>query len=151
MFNKPAFSGEWFGRFWQSVKCQALYNTVVYFCEIGLSRRARKAGVELIPYIINAQALRTAIAEEECPDYWQQPFMEAANPTFTLWRQFMLHYRFPYVKARTLKENPASAPNLGKFFKTLEHVSEYPPELIENHLRRVAPNAVVLDRSSDAR
>jgi lipopolysaccharide biosynthesis protein len=148
MFNKPAFNGDWFRRFLQSIRCLRLYNSVVYWCEIGLSRRAAKAGVRLIPYTNNAQAVRIAIAEEKCPDYWQSPSMTVTNPTFTLWRQLMLHYQFPYVKSRVLKNNPASAPNIGTFFKTLEHVSEYPPELIVNHLQRVAPNAVVLDHSA---
>ena len=145
MFNKPAFSGEWFKRFWKSVKSQTLYASIVYFYEIGLSQYAIKAGVELIPYINNTHAIRVAIAEEERPDYWQQLSLDYLNPTIALWRQLMLHYRFPYMKVRVLRDKYAEVPNLGTFFKTLEHVSEYPPELIVNHLQRVAPNAVVLD------
>jgi lipopolysaccharide biosynthesis protein len=148
MFNKPAFSGDWFKQFWKSVKCLSLTNSIVYWHEIGLSKKASKAGVELIPYIINAQARRIAIAEEECPSYWEQIQADSTDPTLTLWRQLILHYRFPYMKTKVLKYNPVSVPNTGTFFKTLKHVSEYPPELVENHLRRVAPDATVLDHSA---
>ena len=58
------------------------------------------------------------------------------NPSHMYWRE-MLNARVPYVKVELLRDNPFGL-DTTRVLEYLEHRTNYPVELIRNHLRRVS-------------
>lgn len=59
------------------------------------------------------------------------------NPTHHFWNALMTHFRSPFLKRELLVTNPAQAPNAWEWEKYVEEVSDYPVELIRNHLKTI--------------
>ena len=59
------------------------------------------------------------------------------NSTHHFWDVLMTHFRSPFLKRELLVTNPIQAPNAWEWEKYVEQVSDYPIELIRNHLKTI--------------
>ena len=59
------------------------------------------------------------------------------NSTHHFWDVLMTHFRSPFLKRELLVTNPIQAPNAWEWEKYVQEVSDYPVELIRNHLKTI--------------
>lgn len=59
------------------------------------------------------------------------------NSTHHFWDVLLTHFRSPFLKRELLVTNPIQAPNAWEWEKYVEEVSDYPIELIRNHLKTI--------------
>jgi lipopolysaccharide biosynthesis protein len=104
--------------------------------EIGLSRRAREAGLTLKPFVSIA-AIRAAY--EHSPDHqWAGKFSgEPFNHTLYFWDGLIEHFRFPFLKASLPRYNEPWHDSMAQLRDFIERRTAYPYELIQSNVDRL--------------
>ena len=144
--------------FWNSFQYIVHKRVLIWRYEVGLSRRARRAGLTLKPFV-SAATIKATYGRS--PDHqWASRFSVPLNNTIYFWDGLIEHLRFPFLKTILPRYNTPwhdSMANLADFIG--QHTS-YPYELIQSNVERlgcgqpawVRPgrSAVVADRVVDA-
>ena len=150
--------------FWSEFRYIANKKRLIRACEIGLSQRAREAGLELKPYVTPANVRATfELASEH--QFATELARGPANNTLFYWDGLIEHLRFPFLKTilpRTWKPLDPSMNRLEKLIEQntrlaprhesmtdlrqfIEQRTSYPYDLISSNLNRLGCRT--LDRS----
>jgi lipopolysaccharide biosynthesis protein len=136
--NSKALHSDFFKKFWSEFKFYDSKKLIIQDYEIGLSRKAIKADIEvkaLFPY----EALSKKALQSEAGEYLSKKAKkQILNPTHHFWRALLREKNSLFIKIELVKKNPAKLPDLDRLESEIVSVSKYPYSLIENHLRRTA-------------
>lgn len=104
--------------------------------EIGLSRRAREAGLTLQPFVSVADIRATY---RRSPDHqWAGKFSgEPFNHTLFFWDGLIEHFRFPFLKASLPRYNEPWHDSMAQLRDFIEQHTDYPYELIQSNVDRL--------------
>lgn len=141
-FNRAAIVHPFFAAFWSKFRFYRNKTNTIYRQEIGLSRRAARAGFELValcPYESSLAATRARGPESLRLRTFENP---PVNPTHELWRSTLLDFKCPYVKGELLKLNPRGVEDLRDLPGEIARSSDYPWSLVQAHLDRLGLCAV---------
>ena len=109
--------------------------TVIWRYEVGLSRRARRAGLSIKPFV-SAAAIRTTYGSSSA-HRWAGRCSGRYNGTLFFWDGLIEDFRFPFLKTivpRTKKPWHASMAHLRD---VIEQHTTYPYRLIQSNVDRV--------------
>ncbi|OBJ02814.1 hypothetical protein A5660_21355 [Mycobacterium alsense] len=122
--------------FWNGFRYVVDKNRLVRRYEIGLSRRARKAGLTLQPFV---SAATIEAVYSRAPDHeWASTFSgEPINHTLYFWDGLIEHLRFPFLKAILPRHNRPWHDSMGQLREFLERHTDYPYALIQSNVERL--------------
>jgi lipopolysaccharide biosynthesis protein len=104
--------------------------------EIGLSRRARDAGLSIKPFVSVADIRATY--ERSAEHQWASKFSgEPFNHTLYYWDGLIEHFRFPFLKASLPRYNDPWHDSMARLRDFIEQRTDYPYELIQANLDRL--------------
>ena len=134
--------------FWDGFQYIVHKRVLIRRYEIGLSRRARKAGLRIKPFI-SAAAIKATYGRS--PEHqWASRFVVPLNNTIYFWDGLIEHLRYPFLKTILPRYNTPwqdSIPHLRDF---IDQHTAYPYGLIQSNMDRlglgeaswVRPNAI---------
>ncbi|QUR67326.1 rhamnan synthesis F family protein [Mycobacterium spongiae] len=104
--------------------------------EIGLSTRAREAGLRLKPFV-SVDSINPTYAR--CPNHqWASKFSsEPFNHTLYYWDGLIQHCRFPFLKTILPRHNDPWHDSMAQLREFIELYTEYPYELIQSNVDRL--------------
>ena len=120
--------------FWDDFRYVVHKGTVILRYEVGLSRRARQAGLSVKPFV-SAASIETARGSQAHP--WLGPLVGQNNGTLYHWDKLIEDVRFPFLKtvlARQADRWHVSIPHLRD---VIEQGTSYPYRLIESNVERL--------------
>lgn len=127
-------------RFWNRFHYIVDKNTLVQKYEIGLSRRARKAGLRIKPFL-SAATIKAAY-EQSSAHQWADKFDgEPFNNTLYFWDGLIEHLRFPFLKTVLPRRNSPWHDSMAELQNFLEQHTAYPYALIQSNLDRLGCGA----------
>jgi rhamnosyltransferase len=149
-FRRPVLEQQEFWRFWDDVAPQPNKRAIIETYEVGLSLLLERLGLSAATYFSADDRLNDALATFKwisvlatMPSFYipnksldaTALLTGAYNKTLVLWKELILS-RVPIIKVELLRDNPKDQP-LDDVFATLARHSQYPVQLIRDHLRRV--------------
>lgn len=104
--------------------------------EIGLSRRAREAGLRIKPFVSVADIRATY---GRSPNHqWASKFPgEPFNHTLYYWDGLIEHFRFPFLKTILPRYNDPWHDSMARLREFIEQRTDYPYELIQSNVDRL--------------
>ena len=147
VFKKNAIVSSVFHDFWRDLVALDDKNEVISRYEVGLTQKLRDAGL-VAGYYFKHDAVRLVIKHI----YWHfrsKPRdliqlwsvlrkLSRRNPTHYMWLD-MLQQRMPFVKVELLRDNPRRM-DISSLLDELKNRTDYPVQLISDHLSRVSKN-----------
>jgi len=130
--------------FWNDFRYVVHKGTLIWRYEIGLSRRARKAGLSVKPFV-SAATIKTTYGRSSAHP-WADMHPGRNNATLYSWDGLIRDFRFPFLKTivpRYNKSWPDSTADLREF---IERHTRYPYALIESNVDRLGGKVPVLGR-----
>ncbi|ODR21746.1 hypothetical protein BHQ23_11380 [Mycobacterium gordonae] len=123
-------------RFWDRFQYIVDKNKLIRRYEIGLSKRARKAGLSIKPF---ASAATISATYERSPTHeWAVKFHgEPINNTLYFWDGLIEHLRFPFLKTILPRHNTPWHDSMANLPDFLERHTEYPYALISANVERL--------------
>ncbi|WP_157900916.1 rhamnan synthesis F family protein [Mycobacterium terramassiliense] len=122
--------------FWNGFKYIVDKVNIVEQYEIGLSRRAREAGLSMRPFVSVADIRATY--ERSSDHQWASKFSgEPFNHTLYYWDGLIEHFRFPFLKASLPRYNDPWHDSMARLREFIEQRTDYPYELIQANLDRL--------------
>jgi lipopolysaccharide biosynthesis protein len=104
--------------------------------EIGLSTRAREAGLAIKPFVSVADI--RASYERSADHQWASKFSgDPFNHTLYYWDGLIEHFRFPFLKASLPRYNDPWHDSMAWLRDFIENRTDYPYELIQANLDRL--------------
>jgi lipopolysaccharide biosynthesis protein len=103
--------------------------------EIGLSRRARKAGLSIKPFV-SAAAIKATYGSS--PEHqWASRFVVPLNNTIYFWDGLIEHLRYPFLKTILPRYNTPWHHSMANLPDFIEQHTTYPYELIQSNVDRL--------------
>jgi lipopolysaccharide biosynthesis protein len=116
--------------FWNDFRYVVHKSTVIWRYEVGLSQRARRAGLSIKPFV-SAAEIRTNYGSS--PAYpWISRSSGRYNGTLYFWDGLIEDFRFPFLKAVLVRENQAR-----HLREVIERHTLYPYRLIQSNVDRL--------------
>lgn len=157
VFRKKLLDAEVFLRFWDTLEALESKRDIVERYEVGLSQELLAADFSVDSFVkfesprkytrfIQSwrQYVRTIARRWKEREFWLDVFqivfmgrVIAINPTHKEWRTLLANSDLPFIKVELLRDNPKGVSDLSDVFGVIESRSDYPVELISNHLSRV--------------
>ncbi|WP_158243957.1 rhamnan synthesis F family protein [Mycobacterium sp. 4858] len=122
--------------FWTDFRYLVVKGHLIWEYEVGLSRRARQAGLR-IKTLVSPASVKAAHGRSPAHQWAGILSGGPVNNTLYFWDGLIEHLRFPFLKAKLPRQNKPwhdSMAHLGDFIQ--QHTA-YPYELIESNLDRL--------------
>ncbi|OIN81382.1 hypothetical protein BST29_19845 [Mycobacterium malmoense] len=121
--------------FWDSFQYIVHKRILIWRYEIGLSRRARKIGLSLKPFV-SAAAIKATYRRS--PEHqWASRFSMSLNNTIYFWDGLIEHLRFPFLKTILPRYNTPWHDSMANLPDFIEEHTTYPYELIQSNVERL--------------
>ncbi|MGI9303182.1 MAG: rhamnan synthesis F family protein, partial [Gammaproteobacteria bacterium] len=136
VFERAALESPAFREFWRTLPFYRFKRSIIWHCEIGLSRKLSRAELRLAAaheYI----SLRNSHPEMILTAERRATFAGPLNPTRNLWDLLVRDCACPFLKVDVLRDNPENSAAVTNWPQILRSVSNYNPKLIESHLARM--------------
>lgn len=114
--------------------------TVIWRYEVGLSRRARRAGLSIKPFV-TAAAIRTAGGRPS--RLWDTKRSGRNNGTLYFWDGLIKDFRFPFLKATVVRDKRLHQ-SMTHLRGVIEEHTAYPYRLIQSNVERLGPRSYLL-------
>jgi lipopolysaccharide biosynthesis protein len=114
--------------------------------EVGISRRAREAGLSLKPFASAATVKETYGAH---PRGKMLSRKRGINNTIYYWDGLIEHFRFPFLKASLPRHNAPWQDSVQRLREFIEQHTDYPYELIQANVDRLGLGVASWVRPSD--
>lgn len=154
VFNRKAWRHRLFKRFWKKFLHVQNKRSAIHLYEIGLSRQAKKADLQLDAWCDSARIAETVLKKASvqlAADLKESSSLDEiekrrliqlmdvslgspCNITHFYWDYLIRDFKCPYLKVELLRDNPMRIPNVA-FYRELLN-GTYPADLISNHLRK---------------
>lgn len=125
-------------------------HTLVRKYEIGLSRRARKAGLTIKPFI-SASAVKAAYRLSPTHQWTSKFSGPPTNNTLYFWDGLIEHLRFPFLKTVLPRYNEPWHDSMAHLRDFIEQHTAYPYELIQSNLNRLGRGAPAWGKPAGSR
>lgn len=126
---------------WNDFQYAVHKGTVIWRYEIGLSRRARKAGLSVKPFV-SAAAIRSAYVRSS--QTWATKRSGRNNGTLYFWDGLIEDFRFPFLKAIVARDHKRRRESMAHLRGVVEQHTPYPYPLIEANVDRLGCGAHIL-------
>ncbi|OBJ55166.1 rhamnan synthesis F family protein [Mycobacterium asiaticum] len=135
-------------KFWDRFQYIVDKQKLIRRYELGLSRRARRAGLVVKPFL---SAETISAAYQRSPDHqWAAKFHGDVpfNNTLYFWDGLIEHLRFPFLKTVLPRHNSPWHDSMAQLPEFLERHTDYPYELIRSNVERLGFGAPAWVRPS---
>jgi len=130
--------------FWNDFQYVVHKATLIWRCEIGLSRRARKAGLSVKPFV-SAAAINTTYGPLSTR-VWASRRSGRNNGTLYFWDGLVEDFRFPFLKTILARHNKRWNVSMGHLRDVIGQHTGYPYRLIESNVDRLGRGSRPTDR-----
>ncbi len=121
--------------FWNHFRYIVHKRVLIWRYEMGLSRRARKAGLSLKPFL-SAATIKAAYGRS--PDHqWGSRFAMSLNNTIYFWDGLIEHLQFPFLKTILPRYNTPWHDSMENLRDFIEQHTSYPYDLIQANVDRL--------------
>lgn len=121
--------------FWNDFRYVVGKGTVIWRCEIGLSRRAREAGLSVKPFVSGA-SVQAALGHSSA-QLWAM-HSGRYNGTLHLWEALIEDFRFPFLKTVLARNDNRWSVSTERLRDVVEQHTSYPYQLIQSNVERRA-------------
>lgn len=138
VFSKTVATSNVFSEFWKTFPNFSRKISVIAHGELRFSKLLTGNGFRM-GALCESHRIRSEnrkIFDEHQSCYLLVPKANDNHPHFH-WRLLIERYEFPFIKILLLRDNPESIPDVSDWEIVVRKYSDYDPELIRNHLRRV--------------
>ena len=104
--------------------------------EVGLSKRSRKAGLSIKPFV-SASAAKAAHGRAPAHQWADTLAGPRPNNTLLFWDGLIEHFRFPFLKTALPRYNSPWHDSMANLSEFIEQRTDYPYALIESNLDRL--------------
>ncbi|HET9890751.1 MAG TPA: rhamnan synthesis F family protein [Mycobacterium sp.] len=118
---------------WDGFQYATHKGTLIWRYEVGLSRRARKAGLSVKPFIA-AETIRTSYGDS-LPRWVTHS--GRSNGTLYFWDGLIEDFRFPFLKATVARDNNRWHASMAHLRDVIERHTSYPFRLIQSNVDRL--------------
>lgn len=135
VFEKAVLESTVFHEFWAKLPIYGAKLSVIWNCEVGISRRLRREGFELgalCEYTKLKEKYPDAFQEAESRSLAERP----VNLTLYFWKTLVQEYNCPFIKVALLRDNPEKVDDLSEWPEVLSQSSSYDLDMIRRHLAR---------------
>lgn len=134
--------------FWNDFRYVVHKNTLIWRYEIGLSRRARRAGLTIKPFV-SAATVGSTYARSPEHD-WASKLARPLpiNNTLYFWDGLIEHHRFPFLKTILPRHNKPWHNSMADLREFIEKHTPYPYGLIRSNVDRLGCGAPSWRRGS---
>jgi lipopolysaccharide biosynthesis protein len=122
--------------FWNHFQYVVHKGALIWRYEVGLSKRARKAGLSIKPFV-SAATIRTTYGRSSA-HRWAGTRSGRNNGTLYFWDGLIEDFRFPFLKAVLPRRNKSWHVSMAHLRDVIEQHTSYPYELIESNISRHA-------------
>ncbi len=121
--------------FWNDFQYVVHKGPLIWRYEVGLSRRARKAGLSIKPFV-SAAAIRTTYRSSPA-HLWASRRSGRNNGTLFFWDGLIEEFRFPFLKTILLRSNKQWHESTTHLRDVIEQHTLYPYGLIRSNVDRI--------------
>jgi lipopolysaccharide biosynthesis protein len=121
--------------FWNDFQYVVHKDTVIWRYEIGLSKRARKAGLSVKPFV-SAATIKTTYGRSSAP-LWASRRSGRNNGTLYFWDGLIEDFRFPFLKTILPRYNKPWHESMAHLHDVIEQQTPYPYRLIQSNVDRL--------------
>jgi lipopolysaccharide biosynthesis protein len=121
--------------FWNDFQYVVHKGTLIWRYEIGLSRRARKAGLSVKPFV-SAATVRTSYGRSSA-QWWASRRSGRNNGTLYFWDGLIEDFRFPFLKTILPRSNKPWHTSMAHLRDVIEQHTLYPYRLIQSNVDRL--------------
>ena len=125
--------------FWSDFQYVVHKGAVIWRYEIGLSRRARKAGLRLKPFV-SAATIETTYGRSSA-HLWASTRSARNNGTLYFWDRLIEDFRFPFLKTALPRTGKPWKASLAQLRDVIEQHTDYPYRLIQTNVDRLGCGA----------
>ncbi len=118
---------------WDGFQYAVHKGTLIWRYEVGLSRRARKAGLRVKPFVA-AETIRTSYRHSS--PRWVT-HSGRSNGTLYFWEGLIEDLRFPFLKATVVRDNKRWHASMAHLRDVVEQHTSYPFRLIQSNVDRL--------------
>ena len=129
-----ARSRQFLNEFWNDFQYVVHKNTLIWRYEVGLSRRARQAGLRIKPFV-SADTIRTAYGNSSAHP-WAGTYSGRYNGTLFFWDGLIQDFRFPFLKTALASQADRWRVSIPHMRDVIEQGTSYPYRLIESNVER---------------
>lgn len=133
--------------FWNEFQYVVHKGTLIWRYEIGLSRRARKAGLSVKPFVSAATINRTSARSST--HLWASRRSRRNNGTLYCWDGLIEDFHFPFLKTILPRHNKPWQVSMAHLRDVIEQHTRYPYRLIQSNVDRLGRGALSLPTSVD--
>lgn len=133
--------------FWNDFRYVVHKGTVIWRYEIGLSVRARKAGLSVKPFV-SAAAINSTYGRSSM-HRWASRRSGRNNGTLYCWDGLVEDFRFPFLKTILPRRNKAWQVSMAHLRDVIEQHTSYPYRLIQSNVDRLGCGVPSLPTSVD--
>lgn len=121
--------------FWNDFQYVVHKGTLIWRYEVGLSKRARKTGLSIKPFV-PAAAIRTTYGSSPAPQ-WAGRCSGRNNGTIYFWDGLIEDFRFPFLKAILPRSSKPWHESTAHLRDVIEQHTLYPYGLIRSNVDRI--------------
>lgn len=122
--------------FWREFRYVIRKEILIQRCELGISQRARRFGLQQKAYISDAMA-HAAAAQYKNHEHMHEVSAGNVNNTLYLWDVLIARLRCPFLKTDLPRRNRYKSAKMLDLSSFLRQWTEYDPVLIEQNLERL--------------
>jgi lipopolysaccharide biosynthesis protein len=126
--------------FWNDFQYIVHKRALVWRYEIGLSRRARKAGLSIQPFV-SAATIKTTYGRSPAHQWASRFSGRPINNTLYFWDGLIEHFSFPFLKTSLPRHNKPWHDSMAHLRDFVEHRTSYPYQLIQSNVDRLGCGA----------
>jgi lipopolysaccharide biosynthesis protein len=131
--------------FWDEFQYVVHKGTVIWRYEIGLSMRARKAGLSVKPFV--SAATINSTYRRSSTHLWASRRSGRNNGTLYCWDGLIEDFRFPFLKTILPRHNKPWDVSMAHLRDVIEQHTSYPYRLIQSNVDRLGCGAPSLPTS----
>lgn len=124
--------------FWDDFQYVVHKGALVWRYEVGLSKRARKAGLRIKPFV-SAAAVKTSVRSSAQP--WAGERSARNNSTLYCWDGLIEDFRFPFLKTNLARYNMPWHASMADLRAVIEQHTSYPFEFVQSNVDRLGRTA----------
>ena len=125
--------------FWNDFQYVVHKGVLIWRYEVGLSKRARKAGLGVKPFV-SAATIKTTYRRSSA-QLWGGERSARNNSTLYLWDGLIEDFRFPFLKANLARYNMPWHASMAQLREVIEQHTPYPFRLIQSNVDRLGRRA----------
>lgn len=139
--KKSLLRSDVFQTFWQSIRLHLDKTIIINAYEVGFSQHLLHHGIKIRAMYPYYDIRDYVLALGGQYQYYNMILFQPVNPSIFMWSILLKNFGFPFLKTEIVKTNRLGFRDVVNWRSFLPEEAFEWRELIENHLKRVVPNA----------